>query len=196
MQLRTRPHSFGCSTDVMRRLRGHSEDTSMKALSILPVAVAAMMAFGISTASSQGACQQEFQACMDFCATRSAKTLQDRCFNSCESTNNVCAERVYGKRPFNGTPTTAAAQQRGAGQGRTGQDRERAGPAARAGCRSGTGSAGGEASRRSAARPAAALKSVRLADRSTSRRSPRSFAWRSPAPQPVEKTAARFARRR
>jgi hypothetical protein len=94
----------------MRRLRGHSEDTSMKALSILPVAVAAMMAFGISTASSQGACQQEFQACMDSCATRSAKTLQDRCFNSCESTNNVCAERVYGKRPFNGTPTTAAAQ--------------------------------------------------------------------------------------
>ena len=82
----------------------------MKALSILPVSAAAMMAFGISTASSQGACQQEFQACMDSCATRSAKALQDRCFNSCESTNNVCAERVYGKRPFNGTSTTAAAQ--------------------------------------------------------------------------------------
>lgn len=80
----------------------------MKAFAILPVAAAAIMAFNISTASSQGGCQQEFQACMGSCATRSAKALQDSCFNSCESKNNMCAERVYGKRPFSGTPTTAA----------------------------------------------------------------------------------------
>jgi hypothetical protein len=100
---------------VMRRLRGQREDTSMKTFAILPALAAALMALNISTASSQGACQKEFQACMDGCSTRSAKSLQDSCFTSCEGKNNLCAERVYGKRPFNGSPSTAAAQKSGAG---------------------------------------------------------------------------------
>ena len=83
----------------------------MKAFAILPAAVAAIMAMNISGASSQAAaCQKEYQACMDGCAGRSAKSLQDSCFVSCEGRNNLCSERVYGKRPFNGTPSTAAAQ--------------------------------------------------------------------------------------
>ena len=81
----------------------------MKAFAILPAVAAAIMAMNISTASSQGACQKEYQACMDGCAGRSAKTFQDSCFTSCEGRNNMCAERVYGKRPFNGGPATAAA---------------------------------------------------------------------------------------
>jgi hypothetical protein len=96
--------------DVMRRLRGHSEDTSMKAFTILPAIAAAIMALNISTASSQGACQKEYQACMDTCTGRSAKTLQDSCFNSCEGKNNLCAESVYGKKPFNGAPSNVAEQ--------------------------------------------------------------------------------------
>jgi hypothetical protein len=82
----------------------------MKAFTILPAVAAAIMALNISTAASQGACQQEFKACMDGCTGRSSKGLQDSCFNSCEGKNNMCAERIYGKRPFNGSPSTAEAQ--------------------------------------------------------------------------------------
>lgn len=82
----------------------------MKAFAILPAAAAAILAIGISTASAQRACQQEYQACMDSCAGRSAKTLQDSCFNTCEGKNNLCAERVYGKKPFNGAPSSVAEQ--------------------------------------------------------------------------------------
>ncbi len=82
----------------------------MKAFAILPAAAAAILALNISTASSQGGCQQEYQACMDGCSGRSAKVLQDSCFNSCEGKNNLCAERVYGKRPFNGSPSNVAEQ--------------------------------------------------------------------------------------
>jgi hypothetical protein len=80
----------------------------MKVFAILPAVAAAIMALNISTASSQGACPKEYQACMDGCTGRSSKTMQDSCFSSCEGRNNLCAERVYGKRPFNG-PATAAA---------------------------------------------------------------------------------------
>jgi hypothetical protein len=94
----------------MRRLRGHSEDTSMKAFSILPAIAAAILALNISSASSQGnACVKEYQACMDACGGRSSKGMQDSCFTSCEGKNNLCAESVYGKRPFNGAPASAAA---------------------------------------------------------------------------------------
>ena len=82
----------------------------MKAFTILPAVAAAIMALNISTASSQGACQKEYQACMDGCGARSAKTLQESCFTSCEGKNNMCAERVYGKRPFNGAPSNVAEQ--------------------------------------------------------------------------------------
>ena len=82
----------------------------MKAFAILPAVAAAVMALNISTASSQGACMKEYQACMDGCTGRSSKTIQDNCFTSCEGKNNMCAERVYGKRPFNGSPSTAAPQ--------------------------------------------------------------------------------------
>src|SRR3954454_2541297 len=95
----------------MRRLRGQSEDTSMKAFTILPAVAAAIMALNISAASSQVACQKEFQACMDKCGSRPTKAMQDTCFTSCEGKNDICAERVYGKRPVNSSPATAAVQQ-------------------------------------------------------------------------------------
>jgi hypothetical protein len=95
----------------MRRLRRHSEDTSMKAFAILPAVAVVILALNISSASSQGnSCGKEYQACMDSCAVRSSKSMQDSCFTSCEGKNNLCSESVYGKRPVNGSaPVTAAA---------------------------------------------------------------------------------------
>src|SRR6187200_1167451 len=88
----------------MRRLRRQSEDTSMKAFAVLPTVAAVIMALNISVASSQVACQKEFQACMDNCGTRPTKAMQDTCFTSCEGKNDICAERVYGKRPSTAVP--------------------------------------------------------------------------------------------
>ena len=48
---------------------------------------------------------------MDGCGSRPTNAMQDTCFTSYEAKNNICAERVYGKRPVNGSPATAAAQQ-------------------------------------------------------------------------------------
>jgi hypothetical protein len=76
----------------------------MKAIGFLPAVAAAILALNISAASSQQACMKEFQACMDGCTNKSSKTVQDTCFQGCEGKNNVCAERVYGKRPVNGAP--------------------------------------------------------------------------------------------
>jgi hypothetical protein len=53
---------------------------------------------------------KEFQACMDRCTNKNSKTIQDSCFQSCEGKNDMCAERVYGKRPLNGVPAAATAQ--------------------------------------------------------------------------------------
>ena len=71
----------------------------MKAMALLPVAVAAFVTFQIPAASSQEACVKEYSVCMDGCTKRSGKSMQDSCFQSCEGRNNFCAERVYGKRP-------------------------------------------------------------------------------------------------
>jgi hypothetical protein len=79
----------------------------MKALALVPAAIAAILSFNISTASSQQVCGKEYQACMDTCSTRSSKAIQDGCFQGCESKNNFCAEKAYGKRP-SGTPAVAA----------------------------------------------------------------------------------------
>jgi hypothetical protein len=46
---------------------------------------------------------------MDGCGSRPTKAMQDTCFASCEGKNNICAERVYGKRPVNSSPSTAVA---------------------------------------------------------------------------------------
>ena len=82
----------------------------MKALAILPAVAAAILSLNISSASSQGNCVREYQACMDACGGRSSKGMQDTCFTSCEGKNNLCSESVYGKRPFNGAPENASAQ--------------------------------------------------------------------------------------
>ena len=39
------------------------------------------------------------------------KMLTRRSQTTCGGKNDICAERVYGKRPVNGSPATAAAQQ-------------------------------------------------------------------------------------
>jgi hypothetical protein len=48
---------------------------------------------------------------MDGCGSRPTNAMQDTCFISCEGKNNICAERAYGKRPVNSSPSTVAAQQ-------------------------------------------------------------------------------------
>jgi hypothetical protein len=81
----------------------------MKAMALLPAVAAVILTLSVSAASSQQACMKEFQTCMDGCTSRSAKVLQDSCFQSCEAKNTMCSEKVYGKRPFNGTPSAASA---------------------------------------------------------------------------------------
>jgi hypothetical protein len=88
----------------------------MKAMALVPAAIAAILALNISSASSQAACGKEYQACMSSCATRSTKAIQDGCFQGCESKNNFCFEKVYGKRPAGGAPAAAAAEQKGPAQ--------------------------------------------------------------------------------
>ena len=82
----------------------------MKAFTIAPLAAAAILAL-TSQAFSQGTCQNEYSACMGTCASRPLKSAQDSCFANCENNNTVCAEKVFGKRPFNGTPSNVAEQQ-------------------------------------------------------------------------------------
>lgn len=82
----------------------------MKALSIVPAAVAAMLAFNVSTATSQQVCGKEYQACMQSCGSHPSKGTQDGCFQGCEAKTNICSERVYGKRPANMPPGAAAAE--------------------------------------------------------------------------------------
>jgi hypothetical protein len=97
------------SNDVMRRLRGRSEDTSMKAFTILPAVAAAL--FAVTTAAySQANCQNDYTACMTSCASKSTKSMQDTCFGTCENNNNICSEKIFGKRPFNGAPSSVAEQ--------------------------------------------------------------------------------------
>src|SRR5262245_57598536 len=79
----------------------------MKAMALLPAAVAAVLAFNISGALSQEACGKQYQACMDTCAGRPNHQAQDTCFQGCEAKNNFCAEKVYGKRPV-AAPAVAA----------------------------------------------------------------------------------------
>jgi hypothetical protein len=79
----------------------------MKAMALVPAAVAAILALNISGASSQAACTKEYQACMDTCGARPNKQAQDTCFQGCEGKNNFCAEKVYGKRPV-AAPAVAA----------------------------------------------------------------------------------------
>jgi hypothetical protein len=79
----------------------------MKAIAILSAAAAAVLALNISAASSQEVCAKEFQACMNSCGTKPSKQIQDSCFTSCESKNDMCSERVFGKRQY--TPGTVAA---------------------------------------------------------------------------------------
>lgn len=71
----------------------------MRALALVPAALAAMLALQISPAASQQACSKEFQACMNYCGGKGSKNVQAGCYQGCEAKNNLCAEQVYGKRP-------------------------------------------------------------------------------------------------
>lgn len=84
----------------------------MKALALVPAAVAAILALNINSASSQAACGKEYQVCMDTCSGRPSKG-QNGCFQGCEAKNNLCSEKIYGKRPTPQAPAAAAAEPRG-----------------------------------------------------------------------------------
>jgi hypothetical protein len=79
----------------------------MKAIAILPAA--AMLALSVSTASSQQACVNEYQACMTACGSKPSQSMQEACFARCQTTNETCAERVFGKRPSGGDAANAQA---------------------------------------------------------------------------------------
>ena len=83
----------------------------MKAIAFLPAAVAAVLALHISAASSQEVCAKEFQACMNSCGTKPSKQIQDSCFTSCETKNDMCSERVFGKRQYTPAPVAASPAQ-------------------------------------------------------------------------------------
>jgi hypothetical protein len=74
----------------------------MKAIAILPAAAAAVLAFGVSMASSQEVCVKEYQACMNSCGTKPSKSMQDTCFSGCETKTTVCFERAFGARSSGG----------------------------------------------------------------------------------------------
>jgi hypothetical protein len=82
----------------------------MKAIAYLPAAAAAVLALNISVASSQDVCVREFQACMDACGSKPSKSMQDSCFSSCETKNDMCSERVFGKRPSGAAVAATPAQ--------------------------------------------------------------------------------------
>src|SRR4051812_12350967 len=82
----------------------------MKAMAFVPAAIAAILALNISAASSQQACGKEYQACMDSCSSRGTKLIQTGCFQGCETRNNFCSEKVYGKRPLNAPAAAAEAK--------------------------------------------------------------------------------------
>jgi hypothetical protein len=82
----------------------------MKAIAFLPAAVAAILAFNISVASSQDVCINEFTACMNSCGLKPSKSMQDGCFAGCETKNGMCSERVFGKRPSGGAVAASPAQ--------------------------------------------------------------------------------------
>src|SRR5262245_52251690 len=92
----------------MRRFEGVRRGYTMKAIAFLPAAAAAVLALNISVASSQDICVKEFQACMDSCGSKPSKSMQDSCFSGCETKNDMCSERVFGKRQY--TPAAANAQ--------------------------------------------------------------------------------------
>ena len=80
----------------------------MKAIAFLPAAAAAVLALNITVASSQEVCVKEFQACVNSCGSKPSKQIQDSCFTSCETKNDMCSERVFGKRQYTPAPVAAS----------------------------------------------------------------------------------------
>jgi hypothetical protein len=95
MHLRSSPNTFASKR---RRMKGAKRGSAMKTIAIFMAAAAAMAAMSGSPARSQDACSKNYVACMDHCATKTAKSVQEPCINSCQSNNNRCAEQVYGGR--------------------------------------------------------------------------------------------------
>ena len=70
----------------------------MKSIAMLVATTAAVLAVNTWGARSQEACSKDYIACMDACAGRPTKGLQDMCMGSCQMKNNQCSEKVYGSR--------------------------------------------------------------------------------------------------
>ena len=79
----------------------------MKSMAMLVAATAAVLAVNTSGARSQEACSKEYVACMDYCAQRPTKAVQEPCINSCQTKNNQCSEQVYGSRREINPPTAS-----------------------------------------------------------------------------------------
>jgi hypothetical protein len=70
----------------------------MKSIAMVVAATAAVLAVNTSGALSQEACSKAYVGCMDICAERPTKGMQDTCMNSCQTRNNQCSAEVYGSR--------------------------------------------------------------------------------------------------
>jgi hypothetical protein len=84
--------------------RGHSEDSAMKKLALLPAAMAAMLAFSTSGALSQEVCSKEYASCADGCSKKSSDRTS--CFSYCQTKNEQCSVKIFGSRQ----PATSTAQ--------------------------------------------------------------------------------------
>ena len=63
---------------------------------IMFLLAAAALAFQTSGVQAQEACSSSYVSCIDKCAVRPTKTLQETCFESCQSQNRACSARFFG----------------------------------------------------------------------------------------------------
>src|SRR5215467_9121058 len=89
----TRPHNFLLGQAARR---GGRMRTTMKSITMILACAGVALFVGTRAASSQEVCLKAYAACMDACAERSAKSVQDTCINNCQAGNNRCSERVFG----------------------------------------------------------------------------------------------------
>lgn len=56
----------------------------------------AMLVIKTTSAQGQEACSRAYTACADKCVSRPSQSLQDNCFEACQSQNNACFAKIYG----------------------------------------------------------------------------------------------------
>ncbi len=74
------------------------------------IVAAAIWAVASTTAPAQprDACSSAYVGCIDRCVASPAKSMHDSCIEKCQSSNNMCAAKMYGPvRPATGVAQPA-----------------------------------------------------------------------------------------